>query len=65
MYRELEAELARKGWTKKDLAKATSIRYETLIVKLSGKFSLTLDESLKIKEAIGSKLPLEALFFNN
>ena len=64
MYKELEAELARRGWTKKDLSEKTKIRYGTLLMKLNGSYELTYNESVKIKKALGTTMPLEVLFFN-
>ncbi|WP_295264600.1 hypothetical protein [Veillonella sp.] len=63
MYKELEAEIVRKGLSKRKVSDMTGIRYETLLVKLSGKFSFTLDEAFKIKMAIESDKPIEVLFF--
>jgi lambda repressor-like predicted transcriptional regulator len=63
MYKELEAELARKGMTKKDLALKTGIRYQTLNSKLRREYPLTFDECLKIKKALQSTIPLENLFY--
>ena len=34
MYPNLNAEMARQGWTRKDLANKTGIRYQTLNEKL-------------------------------
>lgn len=62
MYKELDIEILRKGMTKKMLAKKANIRYQTLIAKLKGKYPITFDECLKIKEALNSDLPLEILF---
>ena len=42
MYANLLAEIARKGWNKKVLAKTLKWRYATLIDKLNGKYPLTL-----------------------
>ena len=62
MYKELDIEILRKGMNKKILAKKANIRYQTLIAKLQGKYPITFDECLKIKEALNSDLPLEILF---
>ncbi|WP_295236885.1 helix-turn-helix domain-containing protein [Veillonella sp.] len=62
MYKNLEAELAKKGWSKKDLANVTGIRYETLVLKLNGKYKLSLDECFAIKDALDSELLIEELF---
>jgi plasmid maintenance system antidote protein VapI len=65
MYANLLAEIARKGWNKKVLAKTLKWRYATLIDKLNGKYPLTLEEALKIKDTLGTDLPVETLFLNN
>lgn len=62
MYKNLEAELARKGITKGDLAKALQIRPTTLSNKLSGKSIITLKEALTIKSVLGVEMSLEELF---
>ena len=41
MYPNLEAELARKGWSKKKLSEILGKRYYTVIDKLNGKYPLT------------------------
>lgn len=63
MFREVEAELARRGWSKKELAKKTGISYSSLLDKMSGRTSFTFDECIEIKRAIQSDMPLEKLFF--
>ena len=71
MYRNLEAELARKGITKTSVAKKLGITLGTLSIKLSGKTNLTLPEAIKIKKILNVDLPIEFLFetkdikFNN
>ncbi len=45
------AELARMGWTRKDLSKATNIRYQTLNEKMNGKSDFTLKEAFEIKKS--------------
>ena len=62
MYKNLEAELARSGMTKGDLAKALQIRPTTLSNKLSGKSIITLAEALKIKCILGVNMSIEELF---
>ena len=44
MYPNLNAEMARQGWTRKDLANKTGIRYQTLNEKLNGKRPFTFPE---------------------
>ncbi len=65
MYPNLNAELARKGWTKKVLAIKINKRYATLIDKLNGKTDITYQECLAIKSALGTDLSVETLFFTH
>lgn len=62
MYKNLEAEMARDGITRKDLADLLEVRYATIIDKLKGRFSFTLDEAFKIKNRYFSHLSFEYLF---
>lgn len=64
MYKELNAELARIGWDKKQLAEKIGMSYSTLITKLRGEAPLKLDEAISIKRVIGSTMPLESLFLH-
>lgn len=62
MYKNLNAELARMGWTRKDLSNATNIRYQTLNEKMNGKSVFTLKEAFEIKKAMKIDMPLEQIF---
>lgn len=62
MYRNLEAEMAREGVTRKDFAELLDVRYATVIDKLKGKFSFTLDEAFKIRSEFFPTLSFEYLF---
>lgn len=62
MYKNLNAELARMGWTRKDLSKATNIRYQTLNEKMNGKSSFTLKEAFEIKRVMNIDMPLDQIF---
>lgn len=62
MYRNLEAELARKGITKTKMAEELGLTLGTLSLKLSGKSNLTLPEAVKIKKALAVELSIEYLF---
>ena len=62
MYRNLRAELARKGMTIKELSQKTDIPYSTLSPKLRGFGKIPVDMAVKIKKAMGINLPLEVLF---
>lgn len=63
MYPNLEAELARKGWSKKKLSEILGKRYYTVIDKLNGKYPLTLMEARAIKNALNVDMSLDVLFF--
>lgn len=63
MYPNLNAELARKGWTITKLADKTGISYSTLRAKLKGNTNLSLSEACDIKKALGVTMSLDELFF--
>ena len=62
MYRNLEAEMVRESITRKDLAKTLDVRYATIIDKLKGRYSFTLDEAFKIRNRYFPHLSFEYLF---
>jgi len=62
IYKNLAAEMARKGITKKDLAKLLNMRYPTVVDKTNGKSRFYLDEAIKIKDIFFPDLDLEYLF---
>lgn len=62
MYRNLEAEMVRKGITRKDIAEFLGLRYATILDKLSGKYSFKLEEAFKIKRKFFQELTIEYLF---
>lgn len=62
-YINLEAEMARKGLAKKDIAKTLGVRAATVYDKLKGKYPFTLDEVLKIKNKHFPEFTLEYLFY--
>lgn len=63
MYPNLNAELGRLGWSRKVLADKLEVRYATILDKLNGKYPLTYDECVRIKNLMGVDIPLEVLFF--
>jgi len=65
MYRNVDAELARKGITQGDLAKALNITPTTISLKLNGKYGFSLEEAKKIKETLNAKMSLDELFLSN
>ena len=62
MYKNVKAELARRGLSLNDLSTMTGISYSTLHNKMNGKTQLTLDEAKKIKAALEVELPIDELF---
>ena len=62
MYRNLGAELKRKGLTQEDLAKRMGLARSTMSAKFNGKSSITLREANEIKRILGVSDPLEFLF---
>jgi plasmid maintenance system antidote protein VapI len=62
IYKNLAAEMARKGITKKDLAKSLNMRYPTVVDKTNGKSRLYLDEAVKIRDMFFPEFDLEYLF---
>ena len=53
MFKNLEAEISRRGIRKGDIAKMLNIQATTLSNKLSGKSDLTMSEAIKIKQFLG------------
>lgn len=62
MYKNINAECARQGITKKDLAKKTHIKLSTLHEKLKNPNGFSLKEAFKIEEVLNSPLTLRELF---
>jgi DNA-binding XRE family transcriptional regulator len=62
VYRNLEAEMARKGITRKDISSFLNVRYATVVQKLNGKYGFKLDEAFTIKKKFFPDLSLEYLF---
>ena len=62
MYRILEAEIVRKGLNKKILAKDLGMSYGTLLAKLKGEYSFTLDEAIKFKKVVHVDMTIDDLF---
>lgn len=50
MYRNLEAEIARHNVSKEDLAHTINKSYQTITLKLNGKYPFTLDEAFEIRD---------------
>jgi transcriptional regulator with XRE-family HTH domain len=62
MYRNLEAELARKQISRKELAEKLGITATTLSFKLNGKSELSLAECVEIKRLLDTEEPIDYLF---
>lgn len=62
MYSNVKAELARRNLSVVDLSNMTGIRYQTLALKLNGRYPLTLDEAKAIKKALNVDIAIEDLF---
>jgi hypothetical protein len=61
MFKRVEAQLVMAGLTKKELAAAIGIGYNTLLTKLRGEREFTLMEARGIKEALHSEDSIELL----
>lgn len=62
MYKNIDVELAKKGWNKKMLSSKTGIAYNTLLSKLAGSYPFTLDECFLVKDVLDRNLTIEYLF---
>ena len=62
MYDNLNAEIARKGLKKSQLAEFLSISTSAQRLKITGVKRFTLDEAFKIVEILGGDLSVEYLF---
>jgi transcriptional regulator with XRE-family HTH domain len=62
MYRNLEAELARKGITRADIAKVLGVALGTVSEKLNNSRKLKVYEAMKIRKAFFPDLDFDYLF---
>ena len=62
MYRNVKAEMARRGITLGMLADQLKFTLATVSNKLNGKQPLTFNEAKQIKSILGVDIPLEELF---
>lgn len=61
-YPNLKAEMARKNITQSDIATKTGISLASLNMKLNGKTDFSINLATKIKDIIGTDMPIEILF---
>ncbi len=62
MFKNLDAEMARKKITRASLAEKIHKTPTTLSLKLNGKAPITLAECIEIKNAIGKEYTIDYLF---
>lgn len=62
MYRNLEAEMVRKGFTQSRLAELLNLNSSTISLKMNGKRDFSLNEAMRIKELLRVDIPIEELF---
>ncbi len=62
MYRNVKAEMTRRGITLETMAQRLGVTTGTLSNKLNGKQPLTFNEAKKIKAELSVDIPLEELF---
>ncbi len=62
MYCNLEAEAVRKKVKKEEMAKAIGKSYNTVTLKMSGKYPFTYDEAVTIQEQFFPECDLKELF---
>lgn len=65
MYKKLEAQIAYRGISKKQIAHAINMKYNTFLSKMRGKSKFTLDEAVCIKEYLKEDIAIEELFKEN
>lgn len=62
MYRRIEAGMVLLGLNKREVAKELGIGYNTLLSKLKGDSSFTLDEAVAFKKILRCEESIEELF---
>lgn len=63
-YRNVEAELARKGWSRSDLASAIDVPRSTVVewLRPGSTTRIPLLDAISIGKAIAPEIPVEVLF---
>lgn len=64
MFGRIEAQMALVGINERELARSLGIGYDTLLAKMSGISSFTLDEAVKLRDVLQSGDSIEYLFEN-
>lgn len=62
MYRIIEAHLVLSGTTKREIAESLGVSYNTLLLKLKGSTSFTLDEAVRLRDLLQIPESVEAIF---
>lgn len=62
MHNNLEAEIVRKRIDRRDIAKAIGRTYNTLNLKIAGKYPFTYDEAVIIHEKFFAEYDMKELF---
>ncbi len=62
MYKKIELIIFQKGLSKKDIAEALNIGYNTFLLKLRGESKFTLDEAWSLKNFLQVEETVEELF---
>lgn len=62
MYRNLEAEIVRRGFSKQTIARMLGIGYNTLLAKMRGEYSFSLEEAIEMKRLLTTMESVEYLF---
>ncbi len=61
-YPNLEAEMARMGYTKEDIARCLGLHISGVYLILSGKRRLPITSAIKIRDSLFPKMRLDYLF---
>lgn len=62
MYKRIEAQIILSGISRKELAQALGMSYNTLNLKLNGKRDFSLAEAIQTKRLLNAKESVEMLF---
>ena len=62
VYPNLKAEMARKGLSQRELAKALQMYEPSLTYKMHSKSGFTVTEAIAVKKLLDVEMPLEVLF---